>query len=157
MREKPVVIASVDPVHSHDKPAVLDQLLVNRARQIAGQTDGEIHLLHTYQPLIGVSSAATRTFKPIELPIDALQKKTKLEHREKLDELARANDIDDAHTHQLPGSMREILPTFARANKVDVVVMGALARWGLKRASIGSTAERVMDHIPCDILIVKST
>jgi nucleotide-binding universal stress UspA family protein len=34
--------------------------------------------------------------------------------------------------------------------------MGALARWGLKRAILGSTAEKVLDHLPCDILIVRS-
>jgi nucleotide-binding universal stress UspA family protein len=33
--------------------------------------------------------------------------------------------------------------------------MGALARWGLKRMVIGSTAEKVLDHLPCDILIVR--
>jgi nucleotide-binding universal stress UspA family protein len=33
--------------------------------------------------------------------------------------------------------------------------MGALARWGLKRAVIGSTAERVLDQLPCDILLVR--
>ena len=33
--------------------------------------------------------------------------------------------------------------------------MGALARWGVKRMLIGSTAERVIDHLPCDVLIVR--
>jgi universal stress protein E len=156
MKENPVIVAAVDPTHSHDKPAVLDQLIVNRARQIADKTDGEVHLLHTYQRLINVGAAASRTFKPIELPIDELDKQTKEDHRKKLDELANANNIDEKHIHQLPGSTRDIVPMFVRANNVDLVVMGALARWSLKRAIIGSTAERVMDHLPCDILIVKS-
>lgn len=157
MQEHPVIVAAVDPTHSHDKSAVLDQLIVVRANQIGDQSSGEVHLLHTYQRLIGIGSAATRTFKPIELPIEELDRKTKEEHRQKLDALASANNIDRDHTHQLPGSTRDILPTFVRANNVDVVVMGALARWSLKRAIIGSTAERVMDHLPCDILLVKNT
>ena len=33
--------------------------------------------------------------------------------------------------------------------------MGALARSGLKRLLIGNTAERVMDHLPCDLLVIK--
>jgi universal stress protein E len=36
-----------------------------------------------------------------------------------------------------------------------VMVMGALSRRGLKRAFIGSTAEDVLEHLPCDALIVK--
>ena len=36
-----------------------------------------------------------------------------------------------------------------------VVVMGAIARNAIKRVFIGSTAERVMDSLPCDLLIIK--
>ena len=76
-------------------------------------------------------------------------------HRARLDELARSNGIDEKHTHQLPGDTKELLPAFARTQGADLVVMGALARWGLKRAILGSTAEKVLDHLPCDILIVR--
>jgi len=33
--------------------------------------------------------------------------------------------------------------------------MGALSRSGLKGMLIGNTAERVLDELPCDVLIVK--
>ena len=50
---------------------------------------------------------------------------------------------------------RDILPAFAREYDADLVVMGALARTGLKRRILGSTAEQVLDNLPCDILIVR--
>jgi universal stress protein E len=84
-----------------------------------------------------------------------LSQRIETEHREQLDALATANDIDAKHVHQLPGSTKDLLPTFARTQDADVVVMGALARWGLRRMVIGSTAEKVLDHLPCDILIVR--
>jgi universal stress protein E len=37
----------------------------------------------------------------------------------------------------------------------DFVVMGAVARRGLKRLFIGSTAERVLDRLHCDLVIIK--
>ncbi len=37
----------------------------------------------------------------------------------------------------------------------DIVVMGAIARSALKRVFIGSTAERVLETLPCDVLVVK--
>lgn len=156
IREKPVIVASVDPTHSHDKPATLDQVIVDTALALGRASDGEVHLFHTYHRLIGVGREATRTFKPIKLPIDELSEKIQKDHRARLDELAAKNDIDDAQVHQLPGDTRELLPTFVRAHAADLVVMGALARWGLKRAVLGSTAEKVMDHLPCDILIVRT-
>ena len=155
VRQKPVIVAAVDPTHSHDKPAALDQVIVDEAKSIAAATDGEVHLLHTYHRLVGVGREATRTFKPIELPLDELSRKIQAEHREKLGTLAGTNGIDAEHTHQLPGDTKELLPAFARSHGADLVVMGALARWGLKRAVLGSTAERVLDHLPCDILIVR--
>ena len=66
-----------------------------------------------------------------------------------------ANNIHGKHTHQLPASTGDVRSTFARIQGADVVVMGALARWGLRSMVIGSTAEKVLDHLPCDILIVR--
>jgi len=153
--ETPVVVAAVDPVHSHDKPAELDQLIVDTAKEITGPTNGELHLFHTYHRIAGIGREATKTFKPIELPVDELSRAIQAEHRALLDSLAVANDIDAEHTHQLPGSTKDLLPTFSRTHKTDLVVMGALARWGLRRMIVGSTAEKVLDHLHCDILIVR--
>jgi universal stress protein E len=153
--EQPVFVAAVDPVHSHDKPADLDHLIIESAKAVSGPASGQVHLFHTYESIAGIGREATKTFKPIKLPIDELSEKIQAEHREQLDALAANNDIDSDHTHQMPGSTKDLLPTFVRTQGADVVVMGALARWGLKRMIIGSTAEKVLDHLPCDILIVR--
>jgi universal stress protein E len=34
--------------------------------------------------------------------------------------------------------------------------MGAVSRRGLAKIFIGSTAERVLEHLPCDVVVVKS-
>ena len=84
------VVAAVDPVHSYDKPADLDQLIVDNARAITEPTDGDVHLLHTYQRIVEIGTEATRTFKPIELPIEEFSKRIQTEHRKRLDALAVA-------------------------------------------------------------------
>jgi universal stress protein E len=157
LSENPVLLAAVDPMHSHDKAAMLDQAIVDQALTISNATQGEVHLLHTYQRIAGIGNADTHTFKPVKIPIDDLDMKISAEHREQLDALANANHIDSEHVHQLPGRTKEILPTFVRAHNVDIVVMGAVARWGLKRMAIGSTAERVLDHLPCDVLVIANS
>jgi len=155
MPENPVIVAAVDPSHAHDKPAVLDREIAQTANAVARAVDGDVHLLHTYERLAGIGKAANRTFKPIKVPIDEIDARIKAEHRNALDKLAADCGIDAEHTHQLPGSTQDILPTFARSLNAGLVVMGALARWGVKRMLIGSTAERVIDHLPCDVLIVR--
>ena len=37
----------------------------------------------------------------------------------------------------------------------DFVVSGAVSRRGLQRLFIGSTAERMLDRLPCDLVTVK--
>jgi universal stress protein E len=53
------------------------------------------------------------------------------------------------------GGPAQVLPRAAESLHADVLTMGAIARSGLKRIFIGSTAEDVLDRLPCDALIVK--
>ncbi|MGH8194753.1 MAG: universal stress protein [Woeseiaceae bacterium] len=152
---KPTIIAAVDPASVHAEPSRLDRSIISHAQHIAARSGGELHLLHTYQTLTGIGTAATRTFKPIRLAVDDITERVAKEHREKLEELAAANEIDAKHAHLLPGNARDVLPYIAREWSADVVVMGAIARSGVNRMNIGSTAEKVLDHLPCDILIIR--
>ncbi|MDA0681248.1 MAG: universal stress protein [Proteobacteria bacterium] len=152
----PVIVASVDPTHSHDKPAALDDAIVRMAKSVASPTGGEVHLFHTYERFSGVGDKAMKVFRPVKLDVEKIEKAIKEEHRMALDALALKNEIGEKFVHQLPGRTRDLLPAFVRSKKAQLVVMGALARWGFKRMIIGSTAERVMDHLPCDIIIVRS-
>ena len=43
----------------------------------------------------------------------------------------------------------------AREIGSSIVVMGALSRSGLKCLVLGNTAERLLDHLRCDVLVVK--
>lgn len=154
MPENPVVLCAVDPTHAHDKTGKLDQVIVDAGLSLASHADGALLLLHTFEAMEAVGEAAKFALKPVKLPLRSLRAKVRKEHRALLDKLAADNGILRKNTHQLPGRAYEIIPAFAHGKKADIVVMGALARWGLKRRVIGSTAEKVLDHLPCDILLV---
>lgn len=154
--DEPVLVGAVDPTHQHDTEGKLDQVIVETGKDIAGRCSGRLVLLHTYQRLVEIGSYAKLSFKPIKLPIEELDRKTREEHRQKLDALASRNGIAADAVHQLPGRTRDLLPTFARTQGADLVIMGALARSGLRRRTLGSTAEQVLDYLPCDILIARA-
>jgi universal stress protein E len=155
--KRPVIIAAVDPIHPSEEKGQLTQTIVDIAKSLAQKCDGKLLLLHTYERLEEVSSFAKLEFKPMKVPVKELEKKMRNEHRRFLDSLAAKNDIDAKAIHLLPGRTRHILPAFARTQEADVVVMGAVARNGLHRRIIGSTAEHVLDHVPCDILVARSS
>lgn len=153
-KESPVVVAAVDPMHSHDKPASLDRKIIKFAKAISEHCEGSLVVLHTYQRLEALGARAMKRFKPVKLNIDEIDEKIKSDHRDALDAFAKECDIPSADVHQLPGRSHELLPMFARTNGASLVVMGALARSGLKKRIIGNTANRVLDHLPCDVLVI---
>jgi universal stress protein E len=154
--DQPRILAAVDPTHAGDEKATLDQRIIDAAKALAEASGATIELLHTYQSLSEIGSKAMWTFKPVKLSPEQLDRQVREEHQALLDKLASDNGIPSDRVHQLPGRADEILPSFARSHDADLVVMGALARSGIKRRVLGSTAERALDHIHCDVLIVRA-
>ena len=153
-KEKPLIVAAVDPMHQQDEEALLDARIVSMAQSLADECQGRVALLHTYQRLVEIGSRATWAIKPVKLPIDELDQKLRDEHRQKLDSFARECGVDADAVHQLPGRAHELLPSFAQSHGASLIVMGALSRSGLRKRYIGNTAARVLDHLPCDILVI---
>ena len=153
-KDEPLIVAAVDPTHEKDREARLDRLIVETAQSLATASNGKVELVHTYQRLVEIGSRAMKTFKPVKLPIDELDKKIRDEHRKALDAFASETGIAEENVHQLPGRAHELLPMFAQTHGASLMVMGALSRGGITRRYIGNTAARVLDHLPCDILVV---
>ena len=153
-QDEPVIVAAVDPTHEKDREARLDRMIVATAQSLASACNGRIELVHTYQRLVEIGSRAMKTFKPIKLPVDELDKKIREEHRKALDAFATETGVPEDHVHQLPGRAHELLPMFAQTHGASLMVMGALSRGGITQRYIGNTAARVLDHLPCDILVV---
>lgn len=156
MKEESLIVAAVDPTHKHDEAGVLDQAIVDAGKSVAAKSGGELILLHTCQSLADIGHHAMFEFKPVKLPVEEIDSEVSARHRQKLEALASANDIDAEAVHQLPGRTSDILPTFARTRDAGLVVMGAVARAGLMQRALGSTAERVLDHLHCDVLIARA-
>jgi len=53
------------------------------------------------------------------------------------------------------GAAEDVVPEFAAAQGVDLVVMGTVARAGIAGILIGNTAERMLRKMPCSVLAVK--
>ena len=151
----PLFIAAIDPFHEHDKPAALDDMILVLAKSLAEKSSGEVHAFHAYDPRIAVATAAENACSPVSLPFDEVETQMHDEHRQRFFELAEFHGIDKQHEHLVAGLTHEELPRLANKVNADVIVMGAVARKRWKRLFIGATAERTLEHLPCDLLIVK--
>jgi universal stress protein E len=140
---EPNVLAAVDPVNEHDKPAALDDRIFTFAADLARVLRGHLHVVHSYTTPLGA-----------ELPPDIFKTITQ-EHRVAMARFLDTHAALGGRKHLYEGAAHECLQQAAKEHSADFVVMGAVARRGLKRLVIGSTAERVLDRLPCDLIIIK--
>lgn len=152
----PRTFAAVDPGHANDKPALLDNRIVDYASLFAKRLSGELHLLHVYLPASSVAVAASGG-PPTPVTVSAQEEAREEERqRARLRDLITEYQIAHENVHLKVGGPAQVLSHMAGALRADILVMGAISRTGMKRVFIGSTAEDVLERLPCDVLIVKS-
>ena len=152
----PRIFAAVDPGHANDKPELLDNRIVECAALFAKRLGGELHLLHVYLPA-SIVAAAAGGGPPTPIPVSAdEQAREEEQQRRRLRDLITDYRVVHENVHLKVGGPAQVLPHMAGALRADILAMGAISRTGMKRVFVGSTAEDVLEHLPCDALIVKS-
>ena len=58
-------------------------------------------------------------------------------------------------TYLLKGSPSEVISTLSKEIKVDLVVMGTVARTGISGFFMGNTAETILNQLDCSVLAIK--
>lgn len=153
--DAPLFVAAIDPMHEHDKPAALDDEILQISKSLAEKLDGRVHAFHCYDPRIPVATDTASAYMPVSLPFDDIEQRMHEDHQKRFNEITSFHGIDDDRSHLVTGLTHEELPSIANELDAAVVVMGAVSRNRWKRLFIGATAERTLEHLPCDLLIVK--
>jgi len=155
MSDTPALVAAIDPLNQHDKPAALDDEILQLSKTLAENVGGSVHAFHSYDPRIAVATATANAYIPVSLPFDEIEQQMHDDHKKRFVEITSFHGVDDDKAHLVAGMTHEELPIVAEKIHADVVIMGAVARNRWKRLFIGATAERTLERLPCDLLIVK--
>ena len=146
------ILVCVDPLHAHDKPAVLDHRLLRTAALLAGPLEGEVHALHVFSvptpvAVVGDAYIAAAAVPPADATVAA----STVAFRQLL--AVHAVPAERAHL-SVGAPARDIL---AEARKLDagLVIMGAVSRGRLDRWFVGNTAEAVLDRLSCNVWVEK--
>jgi universal stress protein E len=153
---RPAVLAALDPTHEFAKPTRLDGAILRTAAALAQSLGGRLHAMHAY-PLL-----STELIQGLDVALvsssgvtDRLERSAAGSARAAFEREVRPLRLPRARRHVVEGAASEAIPQVARESGAAIVVMGAISRSGLKRMLIGNTAERVLDALTCDVLIVK--
>ncbi len=134
------VVAAVDPRHAHGKPEDLDEVIIGAAGTVSrALADMPVHLYHA----VAMSGP----------PAEQSSQRSAVEAHVR--EMGSRHDIPGARVRVESGAVEKTLPVYAREVRADVIVMGAVSRTFPERALFGHTAEKILDEVGCDVLVVK--
>jgi universal stress protein E len=150
--ERPVLLAAVDPTHANAKPTHLDDEILKAAVTMQRALRGSLHAVHAFVP---IPTDATPAELLNEHASATLEARARAKARARLDGALGKVRLGRGHRHLAGEHPAHAIPRLARKIRCDIVVMGAVSRSGLRRLLIGNTAERIVDDLTCDVLVVK--
>jgi universal stress protein E len=148
---RPVILAAVDPSHAHEKTLQLDREILRIGRTLTAALRGSLHAVHAYARF------------PVNVPpeilepgtLDRMQDAAERTARLRFSRALRSARIARAHQYLIARPPVVAIAEAASKSRSAIVVMGAISRSGYKRLLFGNTAERILDDLTCDIMVVK--
>jgi universal stress protein E len=132
-RPRAPVVAAVDSQNFGTRPGGLERRILRNASALSSALKAPLHAVQVLMPWTNTAAGREACAAGI----------------------AGASGIKPARIHVLAGDPDLLLPATARRLRAGVFVMGAMSRRGLKRLFIGNSAERLLDDLHCDVLVVK--
>ncbi len=129
---------------------------VEYAKRIAARDDASIRLLHVFQ----IPEYAVTQYEHRQQGSEQLRSQVDWAEEEAQENLnAFENELLSkgikVKAYLRVGYPFEEIVLMANDPQVDLVIIGSHGRSGIKRLLLGSTAERVVQHAPCPVLVVK--
>ena len=131
--------------------------VISYATRTASRHNSTVYLLHVFQiPDYVVTPYARQRLNSaaVHLQLNAAEQ----DARENLDALAQelSNRGIKVQAYLRVGYPFDEIVLMANHFHVDLIIIGSHGRSGFSRLLVGSTAERVVEHAPCPVLVVKA-
>jgi len=154
------IMAAIDPSHRHDHARTLDPLILKASQFFADTCKAELHCMHCFDPIgyqlwndIGLGMGVgmgPADFTMGEDNYQAYVEQLKRDNQALFEKALMGVNCDPDKCHLVEGYPEQEIPALAREQAIDLVVMGTSYHSGL----VGSTTEKVLDELPCDLLAV---
>jgi nucleotide-binding universal stress UspA family protein len=149
------ILAAVDPQPFDEKMNDLDIKIMELATSLARTEGSALYTVNCWR------RNRERTFKNLfkikPAVANDLIKKTRKAHKRQIKKLLEKFSLDyrSSRVHLLEGKPSDLIVDLAKKKKVELVVMGTVARTGIAGFLMGNTAEKVLNRLECSVLAVK--
>lgn len=150
------VAVAIDPENMVSESSDLSLRLLEISRSLADKSSRELHVISCWDFALEDSLR----FAPwIDVDDDELQrnvKEARTLHLRALESLLSKFGVPGKmQLHHVRGRADQIIPKIIEDNKIDILVMGTVARTGIPGFIIGNTAENVLQKIDCSLIALK--
>lgn len=146
------VLAAIDADANEEENPELNRKILELATSLTRREAAEFHLIYVWS-LFGENALRSR------LPPSDFTRFFQQEadmHRKWLDNLLQQYTFEsEPKVHFLKGEPAAVIAEVAKAETIDVIVMGTVGRIGIPGFFIGNTAENVLQPVDCSVLGVK--
>jgi universal stress protein E len=136
------VLAAVAIEKGNKDHSSLNNRIVSQAKKITRGSGAELHLVAALQEELNLE-------KLLELHIDK-DKGLRTEQ----DLVAERFGVEPALVHVQQGTPHKVIVETAQELDVQALIVGTKARKGLKGALLGNTAEKILDKVGIDVLVI---
>ncbi|TQV77428.1 hypothetical protein FLL45_05650 [Aliikangiella marina] len=154
------IMCGIDPSHDHQKPETLDAQIIKTGQTLAAKLGGQNRVCHCYSPIeyqlwsdigmgMGVGMGPS-DFTMGENNYTDYVNELKQGLQDQFDAVVNPFNFEKAQLHLVEGYPEQLLPDLVDEFNIDLLVLGTVYHSGL----VGSTAEKILDTVNCDILSV---
>lgn len=144
------ILASIDATSHDEGHRLINENILDFAEHLADHLETDLHLVNAY-PMVALAFAMV----PEVTAPDDIQEYITEQHKTECEYYAKKYNINDDHIHITEGDPDDVVEIMAKEIEADLVVIGSVAREGWSGVLLGNTAERIVDRVSCDVLVIK--
>ncbi len=128
-----------------------NQAVIDKGQQLAQDHNATLLLVHVMEPISNAYAVDGLDFSD---QVIAMMDNVRRNYQAKLDDIGTQLKLAQEQRLLIEGNAADEITSAAMDHQADLIVMGSHSRSGL-RLLLGSTANSVLHHAPCDVLMVR--
>ncbi len=143
------VLVAVDPIADSPEALQLNSNLLGTGYLFSNAEEAELHAVHVLEKLPKTSQGN------LKKEYQAMEKSFKEDAEARLAKLVDEGAAVSVQEHMLKGTPHKAIADFVEQRDIDLLVMGSVARSGIPGLLVGNTAEKILNHVDCSVLVMK--